>query len=215
MMVKNDSLHYGLQVTAIPAEEPVSRAEAIEHLREDTDQAQGTLIDALITAARQWAEEYLRRALVTTEYTLTLDNFGLAWEQDPISFSTGCAQSTLYLPVADVQTVDAIRYIDTAGAQQTLATSNYRVDVSSLIARVTPAYGYTWPDLRPITNAVEVDFTAGYGGAEDVPEPIKAAIKFLVAHWYDNRHPVVVGSIAQSIPITVTRLLGPYRVRTF
>ncbi|MGE5260788.1 MAG: head-tail connector protein [Actinomycetota bacterium] len=37
-------------------------------------------------------------------------------------------------------------------------------------------------------NAFEIAFTAGYGGAaDDVPGPIKQALKLLVAHWFERR----------------------------
>jgi len=61
-------------------------------------------------------------------------------------------------------------------------------------------------------NAFEVDFTAGYGDeADDVPGPIRHALKLLVAHWFERREVVVLGLGAQEVPATVAGLLLPYR----
>jgi uncharacterized phiE125 gp8 family phage protein len=63
-----------------------------------------------------------------------------------------------------------------------------------------------------LLNAFEVAFTAGYGDeASDVPEPLRHAIKLLVAHWFEQREPVVLGAAAQEVPATVAGLLLPYR----
>ena len=39
----------------------------------------------------------------------------------------------------------------------------------------------------PRVNAVQVDYTAGYGNAAAVPGPIKRAIRNMVAHMYSHR----------------------------
>ena len=63
----------------------------------------------------------------------------------------------------------------------------------------------------PELLAVE-GLTAGYGDeASDVPAPIRHAIKLLVAHWFEQREPVVLGSAPQEVPGTVAGLLLPYR----
>ncbi|MEQ8409122.1 MAG: head-tail connector protein [Gammaproteobacteria bacterium] len=197
-MIKSDL--YALEVIDAPDSEPVTLQEAIAYLREDENIAQTDLIESLIISARVNAEIYLQRALLTTQYTMYLDRFG-----DP------CEQ--ISLPRSTVISVDAIRYLDDAGVQQTLSSSLYRAETKTLRGRITPAYGQTWPTVRPVTNAVEIDFTAGYGEAADVPEAIKTAIKYMVYHWYQNRVPVITGSIAQKIPLTAEQLLSPYRAR--
>lgn len=205
----DDIKHYGLTVRTPPQSEPVTTAEAKTHARIDHSD-EDSLIDALVTAARQRVEEYLQRALIDTEFTMTLDDFGpqIAWW--PRSFLA----ADIRLPRSPVQSVDEIRYIDDSGVQQTLAQSKYRVDTSSLVARVTPSYAETWPTTRPITNAVEIDFTAGYGAnAADVPEPIRQAIKVLVSTWYDHRQSLSEASVS-TVPIQAEYLLGPYRVAT-
>ena len=61
---------------------------------------------------------------------------------------------------------------------------------------------------------IEIQFTAGFGAAAtDVPAPLRQAILLLVAHWYENREPVVAGIAATRFPDAVIGLLEPYRMR--
>ena len=74
------------------------------------------------------------------------------------------------------------------------------------------AYGADWPreNLYP-TNPVNIRFTAGFGGAADVPGPVVAAMKLLVGHWYENRENSLVGVSVNELPMGVTALLANYR----
>ena len=61
-----------IQVTTAPAVEPVSTADAKTHLRIPASAtSEDSYIDALVTAARLYVEEYTERKLITqtvTEY---------------------------------------------------------------------------------------------------------------------------------------------------
>lgn len=48
-------------------------------------------------------------------------------------------------------------------------------------------------------------------GEAAAPAAIKAAILLLVRHWFDNPSAVVVGVIAQEMPLAVQALTAPYR----
>lgn len=202
---------YALKVKTDPTEEPVTLEEAKLFLRVDhTDE--DDLISSIITAARVWAEEYTQRAFVTQTLTLLLDKFpgGHMFLPELAVFNVN--SSVIYLPRSPVASVDEIRYIDTEGTQQTV--SNFRADTDSEPGRIIAEFGDVWPPTRPVTNAVEVDFTAGYGAASAVPDGIKAAIKIMVENWYSIRQPVVIGTTAQSIPYSAESLLGSYKVGT-
>jgi uncharacterized phiE125 gp8 family phage protein len=64
-----------------------------------------------------------------------------------------------------------------------------------------------WPghsDLR-------VRYVAGY--AEDhtgVPQPLRHALRLLLAHWYANREAVSAGDLKE-LPVAVDALISPYR----
>ena len=125
---------------------------------------------ALITGARQYAEQELRRYLITQ----TVDAYFH-------KFPDGC----FYLP--PLQTVSSITYVDLDGVTQTLDTDQYLVDDVSIPARIEPIYGATWPSTRDQMSAVKVRFVAGYGTAGDVPECIKLWMRIRIKTLWDQR----------------------------
>lgn len=186
-----------LVLVTSPATEPLETREALEHLRVEED-ADTMYVERLITAAREWVEMYLGRALVTQTWDLALDEF----PEDEIELRKGRLAS-----------VTSITYYDTAGAQQTLATSAYQVDDASVPGRVLPAPDTTWPDTQvDRVNAVRVRFVAGYGGAAAVPQAIKAAMLLLIGHLYERREQSIVGTIVAELPMGVPALLAPYQI---
>ncbi len=155
------------------------------------------LIDSLIVAARQWAENFTRRAFITQSWTLTLDAF----------------PTEILLPRPLAITVTTLKYFDTDGVQQTWNASNYTVDIANTPGKVVRAFNIDWPNIRNIPNTIEVIYTAGYGAAaSDVPDGIKLAIKMLVGHWYEHRESVVLGVTTAEVPMAVESILWPYRV---
>ena len=62
----------GLKLATHPEVEPVTLAEAKAHLRLDTD-ADDAYVSALISAARERVELFLRRALITQSFVGRLD----------------------------------------------------------------------------------------------------------------------------------------------
>lgn len=161
-----------------PALYPVTLAEAKDHLviTHDLDDA---LIDGLISAATEYAEQYVNRALVQRTLDYSMDYF---------------PASAFVLPKAPAISITSIDYIDTDGATQTLATSVYGLDAGVTPPVVYLKYGQVWPTARSERNAVTVRFIAGYvglGSPEDVragvPEAIKAAIKLIIGDLYLNR----------------------------
>jgi uncharacterized phiE125 gp8 family phage protein len=191
-----------LSLVTAPELEPVSLDAAKTYLHVDVDDENG-LIQELIVAAREHAETYTRRALITQTWDLKLDAFP-------------CSDSGIWLPKPPVISVSSITYVDTNGVTQTWSSSLYETDFPSgpkaVKARVQPAYGQYYPITRVgVFNAVTVRFVCGYGAAEEsVPSSIKTAMLVLIAHWYAHREPVVVGSTANEIPATVDAHLWPY-----
>jgi uncharacterized phiE125 gp8 family phage protein len=62
-------------------------------------------------------------------------------------------------------------------------------------------------------GGIELDVAVGYGeAADDVPEPLRQAIRMLAAHWYENRG--LVGERTAVLPQTVAALIAPYRAVT-
>lgn len=94
--------------------------------------------------------------------------------------------------------VTSIRYIDSAGAWQTLDAAAYIVDAASEPGRIMEAYGYSWPGIRGDANGIEITYTAGYGSeADEVPTRIRAAILQMVFFWFYN--PASEGKLPASV----------------
>ena len=167
----------GLTLTTGPATEPVTLAEAKAHCRVDASD-DDALITALIVAVRQRAEGLTGRALITQQWKLTGEAF---------------PSGALGLPKPPLVSVQTIKYLDTAGAQQTLSGSAYDVTTSELLGTIAPKWGTEWPSIRSQIAAVEIAYTAGYGAAAAVPQSIKAWMLCYIAAAYDNRSAVAVG----------------------
>ena len=79
-------------------------------------------------------------------------------------------------------------------------------------ARLVRRTGVHWTPPGRIANGIEINIAAGYGnGAANVPETIRRAILLLVAHWFENRAAVEVGTVLRQTPLAVLALLAPYR----
>lgn len=184
-----------LTLLTAPARELVTLQQAKDHLRVD-EAVEDSVIDPLIKTARQYVEAFTDRALITQSWDLILDEFA----------------EIILMPKAPLQTVTQIQYLDTAGDQQTLASTEYKADTASHPARIVPAWGKSWPLTRDEINAVEIRFVAGYGdNAEDVPSPIIQALLLIVAHLYENREATSNGPELKDLPLGARELLMPYR----
>jgi len=178
-----------------PAVEPVTLAEIRAHLgiSQPGDTARDGVIDGRIVTARTMAEHITQLALITQTW---------------IGYSQ-CFSNVMPLK-GPLQSVASIKYIDQNGALQTLAAALY--DVDTVAAVVVPAYGVCWPTPRDVRNAVQIEYVCGYGLAEAVPEPIKAAIRFTVARW-ESYQSTLEGSVGYppTLPNAALQLLEPYR----
>lgn len=157
-----------LTILAPPAEEPVSLAEAKAFLRVTHD-AEDALIGRLVTAARQRIEAELGLALVETGFTETLDAWALT--------RTGAAR----LSRGPLLSVEEIR-VD----GEVLDEDRYAARLATRPGLVAPD-GAGLPNPQSVHGGVEIDFTAGFGAAEDVPAPLCQAILVLAAHAYEHR----------------------------
>lgn len=192
-----------LRITSQPAAEPITLAEAKAHLKvEHSDD--DTLIAIYIQAAREYAEHFQRRSYITRTYALSVDSFPAPGQ-------------AIELPNGPLGSVSGITYVDADGATQTLSTSVYQVINSSEHdnAEIRLAYNQTWPTIRPQADAITITYTAGYGAAStSVKAKPRQAMLLLIAHMYENREAVVVGSPAAALPMAVESLLWTDRIMT-
>jgi uncharacterized phiE125 gp8 family phage protein len=194
----------GLKLVTPPVVEPVTLDEAKAHLRLDSN-ADDAYVEALITAARERVEIFLRRALITQTFEFTLDGF-------PVNPSLIFTTSVIDLPRPPLQAIESIKYLNTAGSEQTLPPESYVIDASSdEIGRIALAWTQYWPFTRCSINSVVIRFVAGYGDApENVPQVIRQGILIEISNLYENREDIVVGQNISMLSLS-ERLLWPYR----
>jgi uncharacterized phiE125 gp8 family phage protein len=183
-------------MTAGPAAEPISLAEAKAHLRVDADD-EDALLGSLIVAARAFVEKILARALITQEWSLYLD----AWPRG----------GTIMLPIGPVQDVAAVRVYDPDDMPAELDEEAYSVDALSEPARlILSASGVQLLPAR-LLNAYEIAFAAGrrrgLGRAGANSAGHQTARRALVR----ASRAVVLGEAPQEVPATIASLLSPYR----
>ena len=190
-----------------PAVEPLTVAEAKLHLRVDISE-DDVYIGTLITAAREWVENYLDRTLITTQLILRAAEFPteeLELPRPPMVASGTATAVVITYTLADTTTA-------------TLSTALYRVDRTSTPGNVAPIINGTWPsDVIEDANAVAVTYWAGYGPTSaSVPATIRHAMLMLIGHWYESRSTVLVGVTSKPLEFAVESLLasnnwGQYR----
>lgn len=189
-----------LAIVTGPTLEPVSLAEAKDHLR-ITDSTEDGNIAGYLMAAREVVESYTGRALITQTWDKKLD-----W-----GWPRRCGNLEIELPKPPKVSVTSVTYVDTNGAAQTLSGSLYQLTERLGFGIIVPTYGSAWPSVRSQYEAITVRFIAGYGSQPGaVPEAIRQAIKLLLSHFDANREPVVIGSIVNDLPFSIRALLSPY-----
>jgi len=181
-----------------PSVEPVTLAEAKALLRVETSD-EDALLSTLIAAARMTVEVNTGRALITRTLQLTRDR----WP---------CAPH-LVLPHPPVQAVQAVELVDADDGVTEWPLDNYLVETSGPAPRLVLRPGVSWPAVVRPAGGIRITFTAGYGDtAAAVPPPLGHAVLLLVAHWYENRVPVVVNATTTQVPSTVNALIANYRL---
>lgn len=184
--------------TKAPTQAPLTPDELADWVRQDLVEDY-TVIEQLIQDATDYIEgpNGIGVALGAQEWRYRLDGF----------------PGVIEIPLSPVASVEVVKYVDTEGAEQTLAADQYKADVDSKPARIAPAINKSWPSTAHEINAVTVEFTAGYN---PVPGDLRRAIALLAAYWYDNRSAVHIGSgSAQEMPFAVDAILNRYRVGRF
>jgi uncharacterized phiE125 gp8 family phage protein len=185
------------KVKTAPSVEPITLTEAKAHLRiVISDTTYDTEVTSMIKTARQWIEQRYNIALITQTRVQKQDNF---YDRYPIyrnfmgPYYTRYPITLLYPPL---QSITSLSYYDTNQALQTLTenTDFYCAGKQTPAAgaqdieipRMWPAN--SWPAFKWIPDAVQIEYVCGFGDdATYVPEPIKMAIKKVVAEMFENR----------------------------
>jgi uncharacterized phiE125 gp8 family phage protein len=185
-----------------PPTEIITVAEAADFMRVDFPDDESDRIEAMITSARQWCEDYLQRAIGVQTLETILCGFP----------SAGRKQIHLRPPVISVTSVN---YIDNAGAEEELTVDeDYYLSIDSEPAEIIPVT--TWPAAMNIANSVKVRYQAGYNDPADspssnpLPSPIRTAMLMQIADLYENRTAQAERPLA--VNQTLERMLSMYRL---
>lgn len=150
-----------LTVITAPTAEPVTLSElksalGVDHSNDDVE------LISLIKHAREIAEKYLNRYIMTQTLELSFDGFPAI---------------TIPLNVWPLASIDSVKYDDTASpsAEITLTVdTDYYADTTTEGGRIVAISG--WFATYPSPNAVRIRMTAGYATADVVPAAIKRGI---------------------------------------
>lgn len=157
-----------------PSDEPLDVQEAMQHLRL-TDSAHDEEVMRLVAAAREFCERQANRTFrVEATHVWTTDS----WP---------CSGFTLpWFP--PLKSVTTIKYYDANGAQQTLSSSNYRLELSTNGAgKVHWDDDATLPDIDTRHDAIEVTFVTGYADKDSIPRTAVQAVKTKMTElWGDG-----------------------------
>jgi uncharacterized phiE125 gp8 family phage protein len=176
-----------------PAIEPLSLQEAKNWLRIDTN-LEDTLVQALVTSARVVIEAHAGVQMITQSWRIVMDRWPQAWPMP--------------LPLRPLISVEAVRIIDDIGAAESLPSTEYILDLAGMHPRLHFSIQPP-PPGRPLAG-IEIDVISGFGpAAMDVPEPLRQAVRVLLARWYENRGDAA--DDAQAIPKSVAALVSAWR----
>lgn len=193
-----DEIRWAHKVLEPPSAEPVTLAEAKEHLRV-TDDAEDAYISSLIRQARELCEEIQGRAYLQQRQQFMLERW-------PVG-------RRILLPRPPLASVDAIRYVNAYGQTVTVDPAMYRMDAATEPGAVVLAPGQSWPsEALDVGLPITIEYTAGYDDPARIPANAIHAIKLLIAHAYEHREPVIVGSTTRAIEFSVGQLLSVHRV---
>ncbi len=170
-----------ISVVTPPAAEPLTLAETKLFLRVDGDD-DDTFIATLITATREFAEQYLRRSLINRTLKLSVDQV---------------LESETRLPLGQVSSVESITAIAIDDSSVIVDTDDYYLKAAEDQLMLTqPIYAHH----------IEVEYVAGYGpDSADIPAPICQGMLLHLASLYDNREG------ATALPPATVDFLAPFR----
>ena len=175
--------------TVAPTSEPITLDEvkAFAVVFEDMDDA---LLTSFITVAREDAENYTNRQIMSATFELYTD----------------CLVQDMKMPKNPIQSITKIEYMDDNGDYQLL--SDYYLYGDGDISKI---HFDTFVSHKSHKKAIKITFIAGY---VNVPETIKIYLKHIVSTMYENREKFVVGvSVNEMVGNMYKAMLDKYRVQ--
>lgn len=188
-----------MSVVQIATIEPITVAEAKQWLNIDYDD-QDTVIASIIKAARLKIEKRCGISIALKQYEIKAASFeGIALQNPPIV------------------SVDAVKYLDTDGVEQTVPPSDYVLMDDAYAPYLFPVVD--WPSTAQRPDAVRVTYTSGIdiedSPPDEVPDDLLQAMRLLIGHFAENREEVLLTPTRQELehlPEGAMSLIAPYIV---
>lgn len=196
----------GIKIITAPSSTPISVAEAKANSRVDASD-EDSQFARWIKEAVALAENYMRAAIMQRRVEQTVDAFPDA--EVEIELPPAWNSTT---PVAAPIALVSLTYVDSAGATQTVATTDYTIDDTNWPFWMLPAFDFDWPETQGSANDVRVRYDTGYASAADVPEDILGWLLAYVDHKYHHRGAVLANGKTIELPTSFFGQLDPYRV---
>jgi len=177
-----------------PTDPVLSLDDIKAHMRVEGDD-DDALIASYVRAAEMWLERYTGRALMQQTRKITV---------------RGQSGRLVPLTVPPVAEIVSVTYTDVLGGAGTVPDADYTLAVNGDEAGlIAPTLG------RDGGRTYTILYRTGAAQAQDVPEPLRQAVRLLAGSFYEAREDVVVGASVQALPFGVCALAMPYRVSRF
>lgn len=153
------------------------------------------LIEAMITTASDYVENYCNRQFLNATFELYND----------------CFIQDMVIPKGKIDSIVSVEYMDENEVYQTLDTEDYYLfgDCDRFRLHLN-----TIPTIARNKNAIKITFIAGYGGAVDVPEAIKSYVKIKVKDLYEYRDNIEDFNKFVMPKSHIDKILDMYRIQT-
>lgn len=181
------------EIKTAPAGQPFWVKAIKQHIRQDQD-IEDELFSEQVLIAVDFAENETWRVLRPTTFTGFMDTW-----------------SDVEIHKAPVTSITTVKYFDADDNIQTLASTNYQVNLKTIPATII---FLSTPTLKDKPNAIEIEFVAGYAALKDIPYGIKGGLYIMIEQLYDFRMGFSPFNIGQ-IEATATNLFGMYNARSY
>jgi uncharacterized phiE125 gp8 family phage protein len=187
---------YRLNLITGPTAEPVTREDLVAtDFFKDVDfdlVKEQTLFDTwLLPHAREMAEQWLNRAIISQTWEMAIDYQPAIIEMPLGQLTSITSVTTIAGDVAETETIEN--------------TNNYSYSTGDF-ARVWLNTGYIWTTTTRPVDVMKIRFVCGWAAAANVPSAIKFGIMLAAVFYYENRQSVNV------LPDEAKQAMMKYRI---
>lgn len=179
-------MKHNYEISAVSVE-PITLADAKAFLKLDDFTEDDDYISTLISAAREFCEDFTKTLFVRREVVEYFDNTHLLSRSIALSY------------VADEFTSLEIK---SNGVFATVLASTYEADKCAQTSSIVLNNGHYWPSMDIGRNKVKATYQSGFAVT---PKKAIIAMQKLISTWYDDRYDGV-----QKFPSRVKDILHSY-----